>query len=497
MGSPPCERAASVDASADGSADAAWTGDPAQDFYIARVDWKADGSLCVQVENRRQTELRLLCFDGAKGPAKTILTERSDVWINLHDMFTPLKLDEATAAAHPEQVGGFLWASEASGYRHLSLHAADGRELAKLTSGEWMVEDIVEVDEAKQKLWFAATKQDPRERHVYEVDFAGGEPRALTEGEGSHGISIDRGHQYYVHTFSSPSAPPTVSLHRLADGELLRTLHPASEADVDPRIARLELTPPEFVELPAADGETTLYGAIYKPDPAIHGPGPYKTVVSVYGGPHAQRVAKSWGTTVDLRAQYLRDHGFLVFKLDNRGAARRGLAFEGALRHDMGNVEVQDQVAGVKWLVDRGLCDPDHVAIYGWSYGGYMAAMALARAPETFQVGIAGAPVSHWDGYDTHYTERYMGLPQENPDGYEASSVMAHVEDMTGKLLLVHGLIDENVHFRHTARLINALIAADKDYELHLYPDERHSPRKLEDRVYMERRIFEFLRANL
>jgi dipeptidyl-peptidase-4 len=201
--------------------------------------------------------------------------------------------------------------------------------------------------------------------------------------------------------------------------------------------------------------------------------------------------------TVDLRAQYLRDNGYLVFKLDNRGSARRGLAFEGALRHDMGNVEVQDQVAGVEWLVAQGIGDPERVAIYGWSYGGYMAAMALARAPETFKVAIAGAPVTQWDGYDTHYTERYMGLPQENPEGYQRSSVMAHVDQMRGKLLLVHGLIDENVHFRHTARLINALIAAGKDYRLELYPDERHTPRRLADRVYMERRIFAFLQDNL
>jgi dipeptidyl-peptidase-4 len=474
-----------------------WTSDPAADIYLARVNWKPDGSLCVQVQDRRQQELRLLCFEGGKGPAKTILTERSDVWINLHHLFRPLDLDEATAAAHPEQVGGFIWGSETSGFMHLSLHAADGRELATLTSGEWMVEGIAEVDEAGQKLYFAATKEDPRERHYYEVGFDGQGLRKITEAPGMHGVSIDRDHRYFVDVHSSREQPPTVTLRKLDDGALLRTLHPPSPDQVDPRIAKLELEPPKFVELEAADGETSLYGAIYQPDEAVHGPGPYPTVVSVYGGPHAQRVSESWGMTVDLRAQYLRDHGYLVFKLDNRGAARRGLAFEGALRHDMGNVEVQDQVAGVNWLVAQGLTDPKRVAIYGWSYGGYMAAMALARAPETFQVGIAGAPVTHWDGYDTHYTERYMGLPQENPEGYARSSVMTHVDDMQGRLLLVHGLIDENVHFRHTARLINAMIAAGKDYELQLYPDERHMPRKLADRVYMERRIFEFLRRNL
>ncbi|UCG24532.1 MAG: prolyl oligopeptidase family serine peptidase, partial [Chloroflexota bacterium] len=148
-------------------------------------------------------------------------------------------------------------------------------------------------------------------------------------------------------------------------------------------------------------------------------------------------------------------------------------------------------------LVEQGLADPDRVGVYGWSYGGYMAAMCLARAPETFKVAVAGAPVSHYDGYDTHYTERYMGQPADNPEGYESGSVMHHVDKMTGKLLLVHGLIDENVHFRHTARLINALIAARKPYDLLLFPDERHSPRSQQDRVYMEERVRDYFLENL
>ncbi len=474
-----------------------WTSAPEQDFYLARVDWMPDGSLCAQIQDRRQQELRLVRFEDAEGEAKTLITERSDVWINLHDLFEPLELDEATAAAHPEQVGGFIWGSEKSGFMHLSLHAKDGTQLAQLTTGEWMVEGLAEIDEAGQKLYFAATKGDPRERHYFEVGFDGQNLKQLTEGPGMHGMSFDRQLRYYIHSHSSMSSPPTVALHRLSDRQLLRTLHPASPDAVDPRVAKLSLEPPELIELLAADGTTKLYGAVYKPDPAVHGPGPYPTVVSVYGGPHAQRVNDSWGMTVDLRAQYLRDNGYLVFKLDNRGSARRGLAFEGALRHDMGNVEVQDQVAGVQRLVAQGLADPKRVAIHGWSYGGYMAAIALARAPETFKVGIAGAPVTHWDGYDTHYTERYMGLPQENVEGYTRSSVMAHVDAIVGDLLIVHGLIDENVHFRHSARLMDAMIAAGKDHELQLYPNERHMPRRLEDRVYMERRIFEYLRQNL
>mmetsp|Transcript_5547 Transcript_5547/g.10787 ORF Transcript_5547/g.10787 Transcript_5547/m.10787 type:complete len:176 (+) Transcript_5547:2-529(+) len=163
----------------------------------------------------------------------------------------------------------------------------------------------------------------------------------------------------------------------------------------------------------------------------------------------------------------------------------------------MGDLEVQDQAAGVRWAVEQGMCDPARVGIYGWSYGGYLTAMCLARAPEVFGIGISGAPVTSWDGYDTHYTERYMGTPASNPSGYESSSVMTHVDKVEGSLLLVHGLIDENVHFRHTARLINAIISAQKHYELLLFPDERHSPRSLKDRVFMEQRIFSFIQRTL
>jgi dipeptidyl-peptidase-4 len=158
----------------------------------------------------------------------------------------------------------------------------------------------------------------------------------------------------------------------------------------------------------------------------------------------------------------------------------------------MGKVEVSDQVAGVRWLAQRPYVDGSRVGIYGWSYGGYMALMCLARAPQTFKAAVAGAPVTHWDGYDTHYTERYMGTPQSNPQAYAESSVLGHVGNITGKLMLIHGLIDENVHFRHTARLINALIKARKPYDLFLFPDERHMPRALADRVYMEERIRDY-----
>ncbi|CAM9952741.1 unnamed protein product, partial [Hapterophycus canaliculatus] len=179
----------------------------------------------------------------------------------------------------------------------------------------------------------------------------------------------------------------------------------------------------------------------------------------------------------------------------------RGLAFEAWVKWRMGTVEITDQEDCVHWAVKKGLADPGRVGIYGWSYGGYATAMCLCKAPNTFRVGVSGAPVTAWDGYDTHYTERYMGTPTENAKGYRESSVLTHASKLEGKLMLVHGLIDENVHFRHTARLINALIAARKPYDLLLFPDERHSPRKLQacdlDRVYMEQRISDYFVQHL
>lgn len=455
------------------------------DFYLARVQWLPDGRLSAQLQNREQTELELACFDPRTGHRSTLLRETSDVWINLHDMFKPIK------RGGQDESGGFIWASERTGFCHLYLYDRRGNLVQPLTQGEWVVDSIAAVDEQHETVYFMATRDGPTESHLYAVPFTGGEPRRITREPGMHAVVIDHSFQRFIDVHDALDKPPTVCLCSLADGSVLSTVFDK----VDPRVGQLTLQPPELVAVRNRDG-VTLHGAIYRPA-ASHGCGPFPTIVSVYGGPHLQRVVNSWRLTVRMRAQYLSRLGFLVFMLDNQGSARRGLDFEGVIKHDMGNIEVQDQVDGVRWLVDRGLADPDRVGIYGWSYGGYMAAMCLARAPDKFKVAVAGAAVTHWDGYDTHYTERYMGTPQSNPKGYVRSSVTHHVGNIVGRLLLVHGLIDENVHFRHAARFINALVSARKPYDLLLFPDERHMPRKLADRVFMEERIRDYFVQNL
>jgi dipeptidyl-peptidase 4 len=461
-----------------------------EDVYLARMMWFPDGSLSAQIENREQTRLDLVRFDPRTGQGRTLLQETSAVWINLHDMFRPLE-PGTSPESNRRYDGGFIWASERTGFCHLYLYDKHGNLIRPLTQGEWVVDEVVGVDQEREQVYFIATRDSPVERHLYAVSFAGGTPRRVTQAPGTHTVVVDHACRRFVDVYQALDRPPTVTLRALADDALLDTLHDAP----DPRVEVLGLQPPELVTLQNRTG-VTLYGALYRP-PARFGAGPFPTIVSVYGGPHVQLVTDSWAPTVAMRAQHLRSLGFLVFVLDNRGSAGRGLAFEGVIKHDLGHREVEDQVDGVRWLAAQGLADPTRVGIYGWSYGGYMALMCLARAPETFHVAVAGAPTTHLDGYDTHYTERYMGTPESNPEGYVQSSVIEHVAHIRGKLLLVHGLIDENVHLRHTARLINALIKARKPYDFLLFPDERHMPRKLADRVYMEERIRDYFVQHL
>jgi dipeptidyl-peptidase-4 len=288
----------------------------------------------------------------------------------------------------------------------------------------------------------------------------------------------------FVDLFDSRTRAPSCVVRHL-DGTPIWTIHTPPPIDLD-------LPPPELHEFTTRDG-VKLHAALHRP--ATKGKAP--VIVEVYGGPHLQLVTDSWRLTVDLRAQLLAAQGFVVLTVDNRGSARRGVAFEAAIARNMGEIEVQDQVEGLRWLDRLGIADMTRVGIYGWSYGGYMTAMALVKAPDVFKVGVSGAPVTSWDGYDTAYTERYMSTPAANPEGYRNSSVMTHVQSLVGKLLLVHGLLDENVHFRHTARLMQSLIDAQKQFDVMLYPNERHMPRAQEDRVAMETRILQYFKAHL
>jgi len=443
------------------------------DAYLARVNWHPDGRLFVQLLSRDQRRVDLYAYD-AYGARKLLLSEVTEPWVNLQD---DLRFVEAT--------GEFLWSSERSGFRHLYLYDRDGNLVRQLTAGDLPVDGVSALDQKHRIVYFAAARPSAVERRICGVSLDGGDVAELTPEAGTHSATFAPDCSSFVDTYESLTQPPSVTVRRL-DGASWHVVHAPAAVDLD-------LPAPELRTLINRDG-TLLHAALYHPS---DGNRPAPLIVSVYGGPHAQTVKDAWLTTVDLRAQYLAAAGFLVLKVDNRGSARRGLAFEAPIAGDMGNVELRDQVDGARWACQQGLADAARVGIYGWSYGGYMSAMALVKAPETFRVGVAGAPVTSWDGYDTGYTERYMQTPATNAEGYRRAAVLTHVDRLAGKLLLVHGMIDENVHFRHTARLVHALIAANKPHDLLIYPAERHMPRREADRVAMETRIVEYFQRHL
>ena len=424
----------------------------------------------------------------------------------------------------------FLWGSERSGFMKLYLYKISGAENGadmevrcindNITNAKGVVEGVIGLSIMRNIIYFKGTDEElegPPQANLYAAplfqtpNFR--KPLRVTTLEGEHMVTMDRHLGQLVDIVSNINSPPKCTLYKLSDSlqtcdsvvelsnngvevELLKEVHCISQASIaDSELQRL-LRIPDIQVCKSSKGHD-LYTAIFLPDENKWGKGPYPLIVEVYGGPHVQRVRNHWATTVNMRAQSFCNRGYLVLMLDNRGSFRRGLKFEGELKHRMGTVEVEDQVTGVKWLVSKGLADPNRVGVYGWSYGGYMSLMCLMQAPDVFHAAVSGAPVTHWDGYDTHYTERYMGLPQENKDGYEQGSVMKYVPQMKGKLMLIHGLIDENVHARHTFRLINSLIAARKQYSLFIFPNERHSPRNYGDRVYMEEQIFKFIHTAL
>jgi len=448
------------------------------DIYLARVAWRPDGSLTAQIESRDQRTLTLLAFDAQTGAATTLIKEQTEPWVNLSYDTRFLKSGE------------ILWSSEKSGFRHLYLHDQQGQEIRALTGGEWVVTGVVGLDETRRIVYFMATREAVTERHLYIVSLDGGEIRRITQPSGWHEVVISPDFSHFIDQFSSLNTAPAVNLLNL-DATLKAVIYEDKSATAE----SLGLCAPELTTFQNRDG-VTLQAAIYKPAELVTGQR-YPLIVAVYGGPHVQRVINHWELTVDMRAQYLAQQGYVVIKVDNRGSANRGLAFEGAMAGNMGDLEVKDQVDGVNFMRQQPYINPERVGVYGWSYGGYLTCMCLMRAPEVFKVGVAGAPVTHWDGYDTHYTERYMGLLEPNSAGYQISSVMAHVENLQARLLLVHGMVDENVHFRHTARLIVALTNAQKPYDLLLYPEERHMPRHPKGLEYMERRIIAYFENHL
>lgn len=442
------------------------------DIYLTRVDWRDAKRLTFQRQSRDQRLLELIEVELASGKQHTLIAETAKTWVPLHHNLRFLK------------DGRFLWSSERSGFEHLYLVSADSKHLTQLTRGDWPVDALLAVDEANGLVYFSAGrtadgKADARQTHLHVVPLAGGKIRTLSTEPGMHAASFAKNASVYVDTWSNAGTPPQIALHR-ANGARIATLIDNDPAKLEHAYARYRDAHRaiEFGTLTAADGKTPLHYGVLKPadfDPAKK----YPVVVYVYGGPAAQTVTDSWpGRGDHFFNQYLAQQGYVVFTLDNRGTPRRGAAFGGALYGKQGTVEVDDQRKGVEWLRAQPWVDGERIGVYGWSNGGYMTLMLLGKAPGDYACGVAGAPVTDWALYDTHYTERYMNLPKANPDGYREASVFTHVDGIRpNALLLIHGMADDNVLFGNSTKLMSELQKRATPFELMTYPGAKHGLR--------------------
>ncbi|WP_126172741.1 S9 family peptidase [Altericroceibacterium xinjiangense] len=451
-----------------------------RDIYLGRVDWAPDGSrLYVQRLNRAQTVLDMLSVDPATGKATVLFSEEAAPghWINLTSNYKFL------------EDGSLIWWSERDGYGHL-YRFADG-QWRQLTSGPWVVTGLAGVDEDAGRVFFTGTKDDPLAVQVYALDLSSPEAAVrLSDPAFANSARMDEAGKTLVVSRSSDAQPGQVYL---ADGQGQRLAWiEENRVDADhayvPYLASHQVA--QYGTIAGADGMPLHTMMITPPlEPGKR----YPVFFQHYGGPHAQTVTKGWHGAL---AQAIVDKGYIFFALDNRGSANRGVAFEKPINRAMGSVEVEDQKRGAEFLKTLDFVDPDKIATYGWSYGGYMTLKMLQADPGLYAAGVAGAPVTKWELYDTAYTERYMGTPQADAEAYARSDALAEAGQIRDSLLLIHGMADDNVVFENSSALIARLQAEAVPFDMMLYPGQTHRVSGPKISVHLWETIFRFLEQN-
>jgi len=455
-------------------------GDTVKSYLIARAGWTPDSHhVWIARLNRIQNQFAMLLFDPSTGAAKTIYRESDPFWINIEG--DPFFLPDSSA---------YIWTSEraeggSDGYRQLYSFPIDRAKPVHLMQGSLQVTSISCVDVKDKQAYYVSTEANVLERQLYRIGLDGAGKTRMTTAVGSHRISMAPGCRSYLDTYSSLQSPPRTDLFSTDGASPVafrgpNRMQPGQQFDLQtPEIVEFDapvISPPGFYNFDKTIGKpekskVKLYGRLLKPpdfDPARK----YPLIVDVYGGPHDQAVRDAWsGVSLD---QVLAARGYLVWQMDNRGTYGRGHAFETPVFHNLGKIELADQRAGIEYLISPGFVDRSRIGVHGWSYGGFMALNMLLNAPDLIHAAFAGAPVTDWRNYDTIYTERYMGLPADNENGYRDTSLIARAANLTGRLMLAHNLEDDNVLFQNTAQLTNALQAAGKQFEMQIYGGKGH-----------------------
>ena len=451
------------------------------DIYVPRLKWTADGAeLGVMRLNRRQDELNLLLANPLTGETRTFFTEKNKRYVDENFLDDLIFLPDNDY---------FIINSERNGYSHLYLYNRQGLLVRQLTDGEFDVTAFYGFDNKKKVFYYQAAKESPLQREIYYVSLDGKKQGKLSTEQGINNANFSSGYQYYINYFTNISAPNRVSLHS-SDGKLLRVLE--DNQDLKNTISQYSLPKKEFFTF-KSQGGTELHGWVLKPanfDPSKK----YPVVMTQYSGPNSQSVSDSWSIGWN---DYLASEGFIVACVDPRGTAARGEEFRKTTYMQLGKLESDDQIAAARYLGSLPYVDKANIAIWGWSYGGFMSLLCMEKGGSIFKAGISVAPITHFKYYDTVYTERYMRTPKENPDGYEDNAPLNNPSGIKGKLLIVHGSADDNVHLQNTVEFTEAMVQAGVHFEMAIYTNRNHSINGGNTSKHLYEKMTNFLKENL
>jgi dipeptidyl-peptidase-4 len=451
------------------------------DQYIPRIKWTTDADkLCIMRLNRLQNKLDLLLANANDGNSQVIYKEENKYYVEVSDNLIFLENNE-----------GFLWTSEKDGYNHIYQFDMNGNLVKQITKGNWDVVSFKGFDEKNKVIYYIAAEKSPTQRELYSINLDGSGKKLLSENEGTNDAKFSSTFDYYINYFSSANRPNLITMHT-KDGKKIRDLE--TNEELIKKMEAYNFQEKEFFDFKTSQG-VELNGWMIKPY-NFDKKKKYPVLMYCYGGPGHNTVNDAWEYN-SIWHQYLANLGYIVVSVDNRGTGWRGEEFKKMTYKELGKYETIDQIEGAKYLQTLKFVDPDRIGIQGWSFGGYLSSLALLKGNDVFKMAIAVAPVTNWRYYDNIYTERYMRTPQENSDGYDQNSPINFVKDLKGAYLIIHGGGDDNVHVQNTMEMVLALNNANKEFDMHIYPNKNHGIYGGYTRYHLFKKMTDFVLENL
>ena len=450
--------------------------------YIPRMNWtKSNDLLYVLAMNRHQNELDFILYNTTNSSSEILFSEKDKYYIDVHDNTT-----------FTDDGQSLIWTSEKSGFNHIYLVNLENGQSQQVTTGNWEVTKYHGMNQDDNKVFYTSNEEGAINKSLYCINLDGSDKTKLSEDLGTHSSTFSNGMKYYSNTYSTADTPPYISLHNHT-GKEIRVLE--DNADLSTKMEEFDLTKKEFFSFTTSE-DVNLNGWMIKPsdfDPNKR----YPVFMFLYGGPGSQQVVNSWGWFNYFWYQHLAQKGYIVACVDNRGTGGRGAEFKKMTYLQLGKYETIDQIEANRYLAKLPYVDKNRIGIQGWSYGGYMSSLAITKGADVFKTAIAVAPVTNWRYYDNIYTERYMRTPQENASGYDDNSPINHVDSLKGNYLLIHGTADDNVHVQNTYEMVSALVKANKQFDLFVYPDKNHGIYGGNTRLHLYKLMTDYILENL